>query len=177
MFKYDGNTGDVPALGDYVEVIHSGTGYDGLRGKIGGWSDHAQMIALIALDKPMSDGRTIVGWPVVCLKPVLSAIEHLKSVQKTSFLNAFETVDSEYNIADLFPEVQKQPEVDSNGYTIWHGGDYRPVPDDTIIAVKLRGGMKQKHRDAKYWYQIHWMHRHKDHEMNKWDIVAYKVVK
>jgi hypothetical protein len=30
---------------------------------------------------------------------------------------------------------------------------------------------------AGMWPQICWMHRHKDDDMNKWDIVAYKVLK
>jgi hypothetical protein len=67
--------------------------------------------------------------------------------------------------------------IDSDGYTVWEGGAMRPVSDDTLIHVKLRGGMEQDIRDAKYWYQIQWMHRPEDDDMNKWDIVAYKVEK
>jgi hypothetical protein len=67
--------------------------------------------------------------------------------------------------------------LDSDGYTIWEGGDYRPVDKDTIVAVKVRGKIPRDPIRAGAWPQICWMHRHKDDDMNKWDIVAYKVLK
>lgn len=66
--------------------------------------------------------------------------------------------------------------IDSDGYTIWEGGDYRPVDKDAIVRVKVRGNIPRDPVRAGDWPQICWMHRAKDDEMNKWDIVAYKVL-
>lgn len=174
MFRYDANTGDEPKIGDFVVTVRSGAESDGIKGKIGGWTGPGNMIALVALDKPLADGSTIVTWPVVCLQKAV--VQHFKDVMNRHEIQR-EPEDDDYDISEFFPDTQKDLDVDNDGYTVWHGGDYRPIPDDTIIAVKLRGGMKQIPRDAKYWYQIQWMHRHKDDDMNKWDVVAYKVVK
>ncbi len=162
MFRYNANTGDFPKLGDRVEVVNSGLEVDGIKGTIGGWNGLDYVIALIALDEPMEDGRTIVAWPVVCLEPVL-AIQSLVSQQKKKYIETFESMTSGI--------------TDAEGFTPWFGGAKRPVSDDTIIEVKVRGGVKQDIHDAKYWYQIQWMHREVDDPMNKWDIVAYKVIK
>ena len=115
-------------------------------------------IALVLLDKPLDNGRTIVGWPIVCLTEVKDEVK----------------LESNPGLGNLCSESVA---IDTDGYIKWNGGNFRPIPDDIIIEVKLRGGMKQDIRDAKYWYQIQWMHRHTDDDMNKWDIVAYKVVK
>jgi hypothetical protein len=77
MFRYNSNTGNYPRLGDYVETIISHDFNDGFRGRIGGWGDLDVTIALVLLDNPLDDGRTIVGWPIVSLnvitedKPIL----------------------------------------------------------------------------------------------------------
>ena len=162
MFRYDANEGGFPKLGDYVETVRSGEGNDGIKGRIGGWGDLDLVIALVALDKPLDDGRTIVGWPVVCLKPVLS-IQSLVSQQKKKYIETFESMTSGI--------------TDAEGFTPWFGGAMRPVPDDTIVAVKVRSGSSRSPIDAKYWPQICWLHREAGDPMNQWDIVAYKVVK
>lgn len=174
MFRYDANAGDYPKLGDYVQVVRSGEANDGLKGRIGGWGDLDMYVALIALDKPLDDGRTIVGWPVVCLQKAVT--EHFNKFQK-----AFEMVsaDDGFEIIEPFSDPDfpsLNPTVDKDGYTIWNGGAKRPVPDDTIIAVKVRGEIPRGPVDAQYWPQICWMHHDKDDPMNKWDIIAYKVV-
>lgn len=161
MFRYDANSGAVAALGDRVETTRSGIDWDGLKGTIGGWGDPDMCIALVALDNPLPDGRTIVGWPIVCLTPIVT-IESLKKVQKRSFLDAFEAVREDMN-------------YDEDGYTIWNGGD-RPVDGDLVIAVKVRRKISRSPIEAKQWPQITWRHREADDPMNKWDIVAYKVV-
>ena len=61
MLQYDANTGGFAKLGDRVTVVRSGVPTDGLTGTIGGWGDYGNYIALVALDEPMDDGRTIVG--------------------------------------------------------------------------------------------------------------------
>jgi len=66
--------------------------------------------------------------------------------------------------------------IDSDGYIIWNGGADRPVPDDTIVQVKIRSGLYRSPIDALYWPQICWRHRGKDDPKNIWDIVAYKVI-
>ena len=177
MFQYDGNTGGFPKLGDYVEVVRSGDRNDGIRGKIGGWGDLDCLIALVALDEPLADGRIIVGWPVVCLKEV-------RETHEGKWQKAFDAImqDSEERlIGNLCVETKptdfKSIHVDADGYTIWNGGDYRPVDKETIVRVKVRGNIPRDPVRAGSWPQICWMHRHKDDEMNKWDIVAYKVVK
>jgi hypothetical protein len=181
MFQYDGNTGGFAKLGDYVEVVRSGDHSDGIRGKIGGWGDYQGLIALVALDEPMADGCTIVGWPIVCLKKVVqeapgerwqrafdSAIEEW---EKTSVQDPRLGAKSFGNLCS------ESVAIDTDGYTIWKGGDYRPVDKDTIVAVKVRGKIPRDPVRAGAWPQICWMHLHKDDDMNKWDIVAYKVVK
>ena len=173
MFRYDANEGGFPKLGDYVETVRSGEGNDGIKGRIGGWGDLDLVIALVALDKPLDDGRTIVGWPVVCLKPT-SMISDLVNIQKKTSLHTFEATYRSVLAENLCCEI---PAADSDGYTIWAGGAMRPVPDDTIVAVKVRGGSSRSPIDAKYWPQICWLHREAGDPMNQWDIVAYKVVK
>lgn len=74
MYRYDADTGDYPKLGDRVKTVRSGADADGIVGVIGGWldNDRASAMALIALEEPTVDGRTIVCWPVVCLKRTVS---------------------------------------------------------------------------------------------------------
>lgn len=176
MFQYDANEGGFPKLGDYVEVVRSGEGNDGIKGRIGGWGDLDLVIALVALDKPLADGRTIVGWPVVCLKPT-SIIRDLVKVQKKTSLHTFEDTYRSV-LADLAGNLCCEiPAADSDGYTIWNGGAKRPVSDDTIVAVKVRSGIPRSPIEAKYWSQICWLHREVGDPMNRWDIVAYKVIK
>jgi hypothetical protein len=67
--------------------------------------------------------------------------------------------------------------VDADGYTIWAGGNYRPIDKDVVVAVKVRGKIPRDPVPAGMWPQICWMHRHADDEMNIWDIIAYKVLK
>lgn len=162
MFRYNTNTGDFPKLGDRVEVVNSGLEVDGIKGTIGGWNGLDCVVALIALDQPMEDGRTIVAWPVVCLKPVLT-IQSLVSQQKKKYIETFESMTSGI--------------TDAEGFTPWFGGAKRPVSDDTIVVVKVRSGIPRSPIDAAYWPQICWTHREVDDPMNKWDIVAYKVIK
>jgi len=71
----------------------------------------------------------------------------------------------------------KNVSIDSDGYIIWNGNDFRSVDKDTIVAVKVRGQIPRVPVRAGDWPQICWMHRHKDDDMNKWDIIAYKVIK
>jgi hypothetical protein len=182
MFQYDGNTGGFPKLGDRVEVVRSGDRNDGIRGKIGGWGDHDCLIALVALDEPLADGRAIVGWPVVCLKEV-------RETHEGKWQKAFDAIMNDEDIGrdvrqqfgNLCCEIDatdfKSIQVDADGYTIWNGGDFRPVDKETIVRVKVRGNIHRDPVRAGSWPQICWMHRHADDDMNKWDIVAYKVVK
>ena len=65
--------------------------------------------------------------------------------------------------------------IDGDGFIIWEGGD-RPVDGETVVAVKVRGRIPRSPIAAKHWPQITWRHREADDPMNKWDIVAYKVV-
>jgi hypothetical protein len=180
MFQYDGNTGGFAKLGDYVEVVRSGDHSDGIRGKIGGWGDYQGLIALVALDEPMADGCTVVGWPIVCLKKVVEDAPGER--WRKAFDAAMEAMDQEdiamasRDIGNLCCEIPAI-RVDTDGYTVWEGGDYRPVDKDVIVAVKVRGKIPRDPVPAGMWPQICWMHRHKDDDMNKWDIVAYKVLK
>ena len=178
MFRYDANTGGFPKLGDYIEVVRSGIESDGLKGRIGGWGDPDMYIALVALDKPLEDGRTIVGWPVVCLKPT-SIIQDLVKAQKKSFIETFEAI-----IGDDCQPAKKpygnlcseSVAIDSDGFIVWEGGD-RPVDGETVVAVKVRGKIPRSPIAAKYSPQITWRWRELGDPMNVWDIVAYKVVK
>jgi hypothetical protein len=194
MFKYDANTGEVLQLNDYVEVSGSGSSdLDGLKGKIGGWGDRAKMIALVIYDRPLSDGSRVSVWPVVCLKKVEEYPNKLhpshQSV-RTSDASTFDFICDDCGSHDQVPgswgslsklcKPPSKPEivVDSDGYIIWNGGNYCPVDRDTLVSVKLRGvPYENKVRRANEWPQVCWMHRYRDDEMNKWDIVAYKVVK
>ena len=162
MFQYNANTGGFPKLGDRVKVFRSGVEVDGLTGTIGGWGDYSMLTALVALDKPMDDGRTIVSWPVVCLEQILTA-EMLVKSQKKTFI-------------EIFDELV-EPKKDEDGFIVWHGGSKRPVSDSTIVKVKIRSGIPRDPIDACYWPQICWTWREADDPMNKWDIVAYKVVR
>ena len=121
MFQYNANTGGFPKLGDRVKVFRSGVEVDGLTGTIGGWGDYSMLTALVALDKPMDDGRTIVSWPVVCLEQILTA-EMLVKTQKKTFI-------------EIFDELV-EPKKDEDGFIVWHGGSKRPVSDSTIVKVK-----------------------------------------
>lgn len=94
MFRYDANTGGFAKLGDCVEVVRSGIEYDGMTGRIGGWGDPDMFIALVALDKQLPDGRTIVGWPIVCLRQVITIEDLIKAQKKYSF-DSFETKETE----------------------------------------------------------------------------------
>ena len=164
MFRYNANKGSFPKIGDYVEVVNSGIEVDGLKGTVGGWGDTDMIIALISLDEPMEDGRTIVAWPIVCLKKTIS--EESKPIVNQTFLEAFQSIiDSDF-----------EEKVDEDGYIIWNGGD-RPVDKDTIVAVKVRGKVPRSPIAARYWPQITWRHRELGDPMNVWDIIAYKVVK
>ena len=178
MLQYDANTDGFAKLGDRVKVVRSGGTTDGLTGTIGGWGDYSKYIALVALDAPMDDGRTIVGWPVVCLKPT-SIIDELVKVQKKTFLETFELIidDDQSTKKPSDNLCSESVAIDTDGFIVWEGGADRPVDEDTLIQVRLRGGTVREQRDAKYWYQAHWRHWPEDHPMNNWDIVAYKVVK
>lgn len=73
MFNYDGNKGSEPRIGDHVEVCNTNSNMDGLSGRIGGWGDHAEMIALVILDSKYRYSGTsqeveVLAIPVVCLK-------------------------------------------------------------------------------------------------------------
>lgn len=182
MFRYDANTGDYPKLGDYVQVVRSGEANDGLKGRIGGWGDLDMVIALVALDQPLADGRTIVGWPVVCLTPVVS-IDGLVKQQKRSFRDTYEAIVKDNYVANASTKepfgnlCSESVAIDKDGFTVWEGGAKRPVSDSTIVHVKVRSGIPRSPIDAAYWPQICWQWRPADDPMNKWDIVAYKVVK
>lgn len=72
MYCYDRNTGGIPNIGDKVEICHTGSDMDGWRGRIGGWGDGGEMIALVILDSTYQYPGTfsaveVVGMPVVCL--------------------------------------------------------------------------------------------------------------
>lgn len=69
MYKYNQDTGEFPKVNDYVEVVNSGSNYDGIRGVFGGWGDNGSLIGLVLLDNPLY-GQFIVSWPVVCLKKI-----------------------------------------------------------------------------------------------------------
>ena len=73
MFNYDGNKGPEPKIGHHVKICHTNSNMDGLTGRIGGWGDHTEVIALVILDKKYrysgaSQEVEVVGIPVVCLK-------------------------------------------------------------------------------------------------------------
>lgn len=169
MYRYDADTGDYPKLGDRVNTVRSGVDADGITGVVGGWLDADCVTALVSLETPMSDGRTIVAWPVVCLKKTVSK----EFEQKWAPFVEPDWHPTKNPIGNLCSESVA---IDSDGYTIWNGGR-RPVDEDMIVAVKVRSGIPRVPVRAGEWPQICWMHRHKDDEMNKWDIVAYKVVK
>lgn len=185
MYKYDRNTGDAAFTGDRVKICHTGSDMDGLTGRIGGWGDQNKLIALVILDEPYetyicgcdTDQVEVVGMPVVCLKKVNETVQE-------SWTRAWDTVINDSD-DQLFGHLYGQPEpeknrsirVDADGYTVWEGGNYRPVDKDVVVAVKVRGKIPRGPVPAGMWPQICWMHRHKDDEMNKWDIVAYKVLK
>ena len=77
MYKYDKDLGPIPNIGDRVEVCHTASSMDGIRGRIGGWNwgDHQnRMIALVILDDKFKyqnadDSVEVISMPVVCLKP------------------------------------------------------------------------------------------------------------
>jgi hypothetical protein len=183
MYSYDANTGGFAKLGDCVEVVRSGIEYDGMTGRIGGWGDPDMFIALVALDKQLPDGRTIVGWPIVCLRKVLTETE-MAIIRGRKFLDVFESLTEDDYEGDYKPTQKvfgnlcsESVAIDTDGFIVWEGGADRPVHDDTLIQVRLRDGTVREQRDARYWYQAHWRHWPEDHPMNKWDIVAYKVTK
>lgn len=178
MFTYDRNTGDVAFTGDRVKICHTGSDMDGLTGRIGGWGDPDKFIALVILDEPYetyicrcdTDQVEVVGMPVVCLKKTVS-----KEVeQKWAPFVEPDWHPTKNPIGNLCSESVA---IDADGYTIWEGGNYRPVDKDVAVAVKVRGKIPRDPVPAGMWPQICWMHRHKDDDMNKWDIVAYKVLK
>ena len=185
MFAYDRNTGDNAFTGDRVEICHTASDMDGLTGRIGGWGDPTGLIALVILDKPYenyicrceTDQVEVVGMPVVCLKKVSETVE--ESWRLVQSITTDSSNDQLFNhfYGQVEPETDQRIRVDADGYTIWEGGDYRPVDKDTVVAVKVRGKIPRVPVPAGMWPQICWVHRHKDDEMNKWDIVAYKVLK
>ena len=200
MYRYDQNTGGFPKIGDLVEVVHSGDEHvDGSIGCIGGWGDHDGVIALVLLDKPLSDGRTIIGWPVVCLREITQDKPGEKwqralddaAISYEDIVHGDKVFDGVMNDKDIgryfgsFGNLCSETEPteilpihrDSDGYIIWKGNADRPVSDDTLIQVKLRDGTIREIRDAGFWYQCHWQHFKGSEDMKKWDIVAYKVVK
>ena len=67
-------------------------------------------------------------------------------------------------------------DYDQDGYTVWYGGD-RPVPLNTLVAVKVRSGIPRDVVPAGEWPQVCWRHRPIDDHMSQWNIVAYKVIK
>ena len=170
MYRYDADTGDYPKLGDRVKTVRSGVDADGITGVVGGWLDADCVTALVSLETPMPDGRTIVAWPVVCLKKTVSK----EYEQEWAPFIEPDWRPTKNPIGNLCSESVA---IDSDGYIIWSGGDYRPIDKEAIVAVKVRSGIPRVPVRAGDWPQICWMHRHKDDDMNKWDIVAYKVVK
>lgn len=183
MYSYDANTGGFAKLGDCVEVVRSGIEYDGMTGRIGGWGDPDMFIALVALDKQLPDGRTIVGWPIVCLRKVLTETE-MAIIRGRKFLDVFESLTEDDYEGDYKPAQKafgnlcsESVAVDRDGFIVWEGGADRPVSDSTIVHVKVRSGIPRVPVEALQWPQITWRHRKADDPMNKWDIVAYKVIK
>jgi hypothetical protein len=178
MFRYDANTGGFPQLGDRVKICHTGSDMDGLTGRIGGWGDQNKLIALVILDKPYenyicrcdTDQVEVVGMPVVCLKKTVS-----KEVeQKWAPFVEPDWHPTKNPFGNLCSESVA---IDADGFIVWEGGANRPVSDTTIVQVKVRSGVRRDPIDALYWPQICWQHREPDDPMNKWDIVAYKVIK
>lgn len=176
MYRYDANEGGFPKIGDRVEVVRSGDEVDGLRGTIGGWGDYTMVTALIALDKPMDDGRTIVTWPVVCLKPTVSKEVELKwqkVLNDMDDINIKELTDGLKRVS--LHSYEKQSGLDKDGFVLWAGGD-RPVSDDALVQVKFRSGLKCAPVAGNKHPRICWTHRASNDYLSKWDIVAYKIV-
>lgn len=165
--RYDRNTGKLPKLNDYVEIVNSTPEDNGLKGTIHGWHDYDKHVALITLDQPHKDGRSVISYPVVCLKPIYAVTKEQ--------INIFHDVfDAEEH--PVLPAVfVKTKKIDNDGFISWTGGN-RPVDGETVVAVKVRGGIPRVPVKAKEWPQITWRWRKDDDPMNKWDIIAYKVV-
>lgn len=73
MFKYDQNTGADALIGDSVEICHTASNMDGLTGRIGGWGDQFEQIALVILDRSYKlensfETVEVISMPVVCLR-------------------------------------------------------------------------------------------------------------
>lgn len=166
--RYDRNTGDLPKLGDYVEIIHINQELDGITGTIGGWADYAKLVALVVLDHPMVNGTTVVGIPVVCLRPVV----YKETKEQVNLFHDVFDAEEHPVLPAVFVKTKK---IDEDGFISWSGGN-RPVDGETVVAVKVRGGIPRVPVKAKEWPQITWRWRKDDDPMNKWDIIAYKVV-
>jgi hypothetical protein len=64
---------------------------------------------------------------------------------------------------------------DIHGMEIWTGGD-RPVHPDTIVAVRVQGGVPRVPVRAGDWPQICWQHRPMEDPKSIWNIIAYRVI-
>lgn len=75
MFKYDRDTGNEASIGDAVKVCHTNSTLDGKTGRIGGWGDYFEMLAIVILDEKYRYSANdceveAISIPVACLKPL-----------------------------------------------------------------------------------------------------------
>ena len=135
-------------LNSSVKLISTDPKYDGKCGVVG-WIGKNMNVAIVIFETPFDNGNTAMPWPMTKLKEIVPDTANEKLSTK----------------------------LDEDGYTIWKGDAFRPMHVDTIVRIKVRGNIPRDPVRAGAWPQICWMHRHKDDDMSRWDIIAYKEVK
>lgn len=72
-------------------------------------------------------------------------------------------------VEDRLPRAEPAPIADTDGWTEWRGGE-QPVPDNTLVEIRLRDGVKNK----AHAYVWNWAH---DEPNAAFNIVAYRILK
>lgn len=106
-------------------------------------------------------------------KPDLNdLLEAFEDLTDANFHKEATIIDNTINY--LYPQAVRST-IDIDGFIIWTGGD-RPVDKDSLVAVKIQGGMPRVPVKASEWPQICWQHRTSDDPKSIYNIIAYKVL-
>ncbi len=70
--RYNGGSGDLPKINDFVEVVGFPAEHplSGIKGVLAGWSSIDETVAIVVVNRPLPDWRRAVCIPVVHLSPL-----------------------------------------------------------------------------------------------------------
>ena len=70
MYKYSSNQGDLPQIGDKVQIFNLNEKMNGKTGKVTGWGDVLQSLIILTLDEVLEDGISTVNIPVAVVNKI-----------------------------------------------------------------------------------------------------------